>query len=65
MSAAVAEYVEKRAAAKKPIRADERIKRTEDRYVASPQPGPQERFLRSTADIAIYGGSAGAGKKFC
>lgn len=26
------------------------------------QPGPQERFLRSPADIAVYGGSAGSGK---
>ncbi|MHC1768168.1 MAG: phage terminase large subunit [Verrucomicrobiia bacterium] len=29
-----------------------------------PQPGPQERFLSSKADIAIYGGSAGSGKTF-
>lgn len=29
-----------------------------------PQPGPQEMFLASSADIAIYGGSAGAGKTF-
>jgi predicted phage terminase large subunit-like protein len=29
-----------------------------------PQPGPQEAFLSSTADIAIYGGAAGAGKTF-
>jgi predicted phage terminase large subunit-like protein len=27
-----------------------------------PQPGPQERFIASPADIAIYGGSAGGGK---
>ncbi len=27
-----------------------------------PQPGPQEAFLSSPADIAIYGGAAGAGK---
>lgn len=27
-----------------------------------PQPGPQERFLSTTADIAIYGGGAGGGK---
>lgn len=27
-----------------------------------PQPGPQERFLASSADIAIYGGAAGGGK---
>lgn len=27
-----------------------------------PQPGPQENFLSTPADIAIYGGSAGGGK---
>ena len=32
-----------------------------------PQPGPQEKFLASQADIAIYGGAAGGGKSwvFC
>ena len=30
----------------------------------SPQPGPQEKFLSTTADIAIYGGAAGGGKSF-
>jgi hypothetical protein len=29
-----------------------------------PQPGPQEHFLSSSADIAIYGGSAGGGKTY-
>lgn len=29
-----------------------------------PNPGPQEIFLATSADIAIYGGSAGAGKSF-
>jgi len=29
-----------------------------------PQPGPQEAFLSSSADIAIYGGGAGGGKTF-
>ncbi len=29
-----------------------------------PQPGPQERFLASAADIAIYGGAAGGGKSW-
>jgi predicted phage terminase large subunit-like protein len=29
-----------------------------------PQPGPQEAFLSTEADIAIYGGSAGGGKSF-
>lgn len=30
-----------------------------------PQPGPQEVFMRTTADIAIYGGEAGGGKSWC
>src|SRR5580698_2537348 len=29
-----------------------------------PQPGRQEDFLSSSADIAIYGGAAGGGKSF-
>lgn len=29
-----------------------------------PQPGPQEEFLASPADIVIYGGSAGSGKSW-
>lgn len=29
-----------------------------------PQEGPQERFLSTSADIAIYGGAAGGGKSF-
>ncbi|MCC3304916.1 phage terminase large subunit [Sneathiella sp. HT1-7] len=29
-----------------------------------PQPGPQEMFLGTPADIAIYGGAAGGGKSF-
>ena len=29
-----------------------------------PQPGPQEAFLASAADIVIYGGAAGGGKTF-
>ena len=32
--------------------------------VIRPQPGPQERFLASSADIAIYGGAAGGGKTY-
>lgn len=30
----------------------------------SPQKGPQTKFLKSSADVAIYGGAAGAGKTF-
>lgn len=29
-----------------------------------PQPGPQEAFLSTSADIAIYGGAAGGGKSY-
>lgn len=29
-----------------------------------PQPGPQERFLASPADLVIYGGAAGGGKTY-
>lgn len=32
--------------------------------VIRPQKGPQEKFLASTAEIAIYGGAAGGGKTF-
>lgn len=27
--------------------------------VFAPQPGPQERFLASPADVVVYGGAAG------
>src|SRR5690554_534113 len=30
--------------------------------IPGPQAGPQEQFLKSKADIAIYGGAAGGGK---
>lgn len=32
--------------------------------VIRPQAGPQEQFLATSADIAIYGGAAGGGKSF-
>lgn len=32
--------------------------------IIRPQPGPQERFLATSADIAIYGGAAGGGKSW-
>ena len=34
------------------------------RITLMPQPGPQWYFLRNSADIIIYGGSAGAGKTY-
>lgn len=34
------------------------------RHELRPQPGPQEAFARSSADIVIYGGAAGGGKSF-
>lgn len=34
------------------------------RRIIKPQPGPQEVFLSTEADIAIYGGAAGGGKSF-
>ena len=32
--------------------------------VIKPQPGPQEKFLSSSADIVVYGGAAGGGKTY-
>ena len=32
--------------------------------VIRPQSGPQEAFLASPADIALYGGAAGGGKSW-
>ena len=32
--------------------------------ILKPQEGPQERFLATSADICIFGGSAGGGKSF-
>ena len=32
------------------------------RATISPQPGPQTEFLRTPADLCIYGGAAGGGK---
>lgn len=37
---------------------------THTENVIGPQRGPQTRFLASSADIAIFGGSAGSGKTF-
>lgn len=35
-----------------------------EQKVIRPQPGPQERFLACSADVAFYGGAAGGGKTF-
>lgn len=32
--------------------------------ILRPQEGPQEKFLSTKADIAIYGGAAGGGKTY-
>lgn len=37
---------------------------TSNSEAIKPQTGPQERFLSTPADIAIYGGAAGGGKTF-
>lgn len=35
-----------------------------EKLILKPQPGPQEDFLKSWADIVFYGGGAGGGKTF-
>lgn len=37
---------------------------TKERQKLKPQPGPQQTFLSTSADIAIYGGAAGGGKTY-
>jgi predicted phage terminase large subunit-like protein len=37
---------------------------SKENIVIKPQPGPQEMFLGSSADIAIFGGAAGGGKSW-
>lgn len=35
-----------------------------EKIIIQPQPGPQTDFLRTKADIALFGGAAGGGKSF-
>ena len=37
---------------------------TSELVTIAPQPGPQEAFMASAADVAIFGGAAGSGKSF-
>ena len=46
------------------ISAEELASLAESQPVIRPQDGPQEQFLRCSADIAIYGGAAGGGKSY-
>ena len=39
-------------------------KKENEPIIIRPQKGKQELFLRSPADICIYGGAAGGGKTF-
>lgn len=39
-------------------------KKEKERIIIGPQKGPQSDFLKTEADIAIYGGSAGSGKTY-
>ena len=41
-----------------------RAKAKKEIVVIRPNPGPQTEFLSTSADIAIYGGAAGAGKSY-
>lgn len=43
---------------------DEQIQTDLDVITIGPQPGRQEQFLASSADITIYGGAAGGGKTY-
>lgn len=44
--------------------ARKKSKDTSEKIVIRPQAGRQEQFLRSSADICIYGGAAGGGKTY-
>lgn len=37
---------------------------SDEKILIKPQPGPQTQFLKTSADIAVYGGAAGGGKSY-
>lgn len=53
-----------RAIAERERRRRQRTKQDEGIQFPAPQPGAQELFLNTTAEIAVYGGAAGGGKTF-
>ena len=53
-----------RAIAERERRRRQRTKQDEGIQFPVPQPGAQELFLNTTAEIAVYGGAAGGGKTF-
>lgn len=40
------------------------IRTSKTKIIIKPQPGPQEKFLSTSADVCVYGGAAGGGKTY-